>query len=90
MIDELYNEETLITGDWSELELGGASDKIMRRRGWGGGEEGGEEAAWSEHGDPAQGVQQGPGHVAHRSHARGGAPLHLGLHLLSQVNRYIY
>ena len=48
MIDELYNEETLITGDWSELELGGASDKIMRRRGWGGGEEGGEEEGGGE------------------------------------------
>ena len=48
MIDELYNEETLITGDWSELELGGASDKIMRRRGWGGGEGGGEGEAGGE------------------------------------------
>ena len=51
-----------------------------------GGEEGGQEAAGSEHGDPAQGLQQGPGHVAHSGHARGRAPLHLGLHLLPQVH----
>ena len=50
------------------------------------GEEGGQEAAGSEHGDSAQGLKLGPGDVAHSGHARGRAPLHLGLHLLPQVH----